>query len=281
MGSSARRVYGAAEQEAIVAREAFAGSAFLLARMTEWLAAVVATRGRLIESDELWATGANLQEENGSAVEALLDLVLRVKLSAVVRGQGGLDALDAALERFPLSDMDPVERPYLEVAEAFALVGDPAAASALVDEFERTTPANFQRGLRYDYHRVLGEIARAEGRFDDAIAEFRQSASRPQELMPMIGLARTFDAAGQADSAGVHYRRFLEQPHWLGVFPHMLHLANALVRLAELEEEAGDLEAAALLYAEFVELWEDADPELQPRVEAAQQRLEEIIAERG
>ena len=45
--------------------------------------------------------------------------------------------------------------------------------------------------------------------------------------------------------------------------------------------EAGDLENAAVYYARFVELWADADAELQPRVEAARTRLEEIIRERG
>ena len=99
----------------------------------------------------------------------------------------------------------------------------------------------------------------------------------------MINLARAFDAAGQRDSALVHYRRFLGQPHWLALFEggHTWYLAESLERLAELEDEAGNLEAAAPLYAEFVSLWEDADPELQPRVDAARQRLEEIVAERG
>jgi hypothetical protein len=31
----------------------------------------------------------------------------------------------------------------------------------------------------------------------------------------------------------------------------------------------------------FVELWANADEELQPRVQAAQARLEEIVRERG
>lgn len=98
----------------------------------------------------------------------------------------------------------------------------------------------------------------------------------------MVSLARAFDAAGQADSAIVHYRRFLAQPHWLALFPtHTWYLAASLERLAQLEDEAGDPEAAATLYAEFVSLWEDADPELRPRVEAARRRLQAILAERG
>ncbi len=51
--------------------------------------------------------------------------------------------------------------------------------------------------------------------------------------------------------------------------------------LGRLYDEKGDLENAALHYAQFVELWEDADPELQPRVVAARARLEDIVRERG
>ena len=54
-----------------------------------------------------------------------------------------------------------------------------------------------------------------------------------------------------------------------------------LERLGQLYDEQGDLENAAKYYAQFVELWAEADPELQPRVEAAQKRLDEIFAQRG
>jgi len=46
-------------------------------------------------------------------------------------------------------------------------------------------------------------------------------------------------------------------------------------------DERGDWEKAAEYYARFVELWKGADAELQPRVEVAQKRLDEIFAERG
>ena len=52
-------------------------------------------------------------------------------------------------------------------------------------------------------------------------------------------------------------------------------------RLGQLYDETGDLDSAALYYARFVELWADADPELQPRVRAAQARLDEIVRQRG
>ena len=52
-------------------------------------------------------------------------------------------------------------------------------------------------------------------------------------------------------------------------------------RRSTVDDEKGDLENAAKYYAQFVELWAEADPELQPRVQAANRRLEEIVTERG
>jgi hypothetical protein len=50
-------------------------------------------------------------------------------------------------------------------------------------------------------------------------------------------------------------------------------------RLGSLYLEAGDTVAAARHLSEFIELWQDADPELQPRVEAARGLLAELAAE--
>ena len=58
-------------------------------------------------------------------------------------------------------------------------------------------------------------------------------------------------------------------------------LGVTLARLGQLYDEQGDWERAAEYYAKLVELWHEADPELQPRVEAAQKRLDEIFAQRG
>jgi len=282
MALGARREYAPAEERVRRVRDEVAGSAFLLSATTQWLAAIVAVRGRFAEADGYWEQAAELFEESGSEVEALRALGTGVVADALARGKRGPGVLDAVRARYPLEEMDPVARPYLTVAGAYAVLGDPATARRLLEEFERTTPADHQRGFRYQAHGVRGEIALAEGRTEEAIAEFRKSASRPQEILPLVSLARAFDAAGQADSARVYYRRFLDSSHWLAMFPsHVWFLASSLERLAGLEEEAGDPEAAAPLYAEFISLWENADPELQPRVEQARRRLEAIVAERG
>lgn len=74
------------------------------------------------------------------------------------------------------------------------------------------------------------------------------------------------------------------EPYYVSVFHGTLGAplqAVAAERLARLYDDRGDLEKAAEYYAVFTEMWKDADPELQPRVEAARERLEEILAERG
>ena len=44
-------------------------------------------------------------------------------------------------------------------------------------------------------------------------------------------------------------------------------------RLGALYEERGNTERAIYYYGKLVELWKDADPELQPRVEAARRAI--------
>jgi tetratricopeptide (TPR) repeat protein len=281
MAFSAVREYERAETSMKSASDGLAGSPFLLAQTRQWAGAIAAVRGRLDEAAEGWEEAGSLMAADGSTVEALRNLVAIELMRRSAYPESDAVGLDDALAAYPLTDWDPVVRPYLDVAEAYASLGRPDRARALLEEFEASTPENFRHGLRAQMHAVMGEIAMAEGRPEAAISEFRQSAPRPQELEPMVRLARAFDAAGEADSARVHYERFLSSPHWLSVFPHARFLAGAFERAAELEYEAGDLRKAAGYLAEFVNLWVDADVALQPRVRAAQARLQEIIDEMG
>ena len=77
------------------------------------------------------------------------------------------------------------------------------------------------------------------------------------------------------------FERYVETPHAYRLFFDVAWLAGAYERLGQMYDARADLEKASEYYAKFVELWAEADPELQPRVQAAQRRLEEIVAERG
>jgi tetratricopeptide (TPR) repeat protein len=72
-----------------------------------------------------------------------------------------------------------------------------------------------------------------------------------------------------------------EAVNWLNTMWGRQYLPTAYLELGRAYEALGEMDQAVAAYAEFVEAWATADPELQPRVEAARTRLEEIVRERG
>jgi hypothetical protein len=78
------------------------------------------------------------------------------------------------------------------------------------------------------------------------------------------------------------YRRAVETPNVIGHFmadPDAL--APSYKRLGELYEAKGDRKHAAEYYGHFVELWKDADPELQPGIKEVRARLARLAQEPG
>ena len=72
-----------------------------------------------------------------------------------------------------------------------------------------------------------------------------------------------------------NYERYISTPvegRWLGP-RDPFNLAVSYRRLGELYEQKHDVPKAVANYSKFVELWKNADPELQPRVQAARQAL--------
>src|SRR5438067_10053237 len=95
----------------------------------------------------------------------------------------------------------------------------------------------------------------------------------PCAICAYVSLGYAFDRAGVRDSAIGMYERYVETPFSARWTRDRWHLAGVLKRLGELYEARGDRERAARHYTRFVELWRDADPELQPQVSAVRQRL--------
>ncbi len=83
------------------------------------------------------------------------------------------------------------------------------------------------------------------------------------------------------DSVIVAHERYVEMPFLDRMYWDEALLAGTYERLGELYELRDDLQNAAKYYAMFVDLWAEADEELQPRVRAAQARLEDILARIG
>jgi tetratricopeptide (TPR) repeat protein len=201
---------------------------------------------------------------------------------AGVRGspEEALARLEAALERSPLHNLELAERPYGGLAVAFAGVGRTDRARQLLAEAERELDEGLLRQAAGGLHRGAGYVALAEGRANDAVTEFRLSdAELGCEICALHGLGTAYRLAGEPDSAIAVFERFVNTPYASRVIWDAVWLANVYIHLGELYEERGDQDSAINYYNEFVELWKDADPELQPRVQDVRQRIARMAGE--
>ena len=101
-----------------------------------------------------------------------------------------------------------------------------------------------------------------------------------RSLSKRFAIGNAFDLSAKPDSAITYYETFLalkvpESPagQLYGVATHK--------RLGELYEAKGDRAKAESHYVRFIELWKDADPELQPRVHEVRERLVRLRRQQG
>jgi len=187
----------------------------------------------------------------------------------------------------PRAAAPPKDRPYSFVATLYAWAGQPGRARDILARYA----AEYSEGAKAPAARAgmdgnLGEIALAEGKYDEALKRFHAAdvgedgAPQGCEDCAYFNYARVFDRAGLKDSALVYYQRYLAiSPARRG--QDWLSLAQTERRLGELYDERKDREQAITHYAAFVDLWKNADPELQPAVATVKTRLAELAAKEG
>ena len=139
-----------------------------------------------------------------------------------------------------------------------------------------------------DWQVARGEVAFAEGRPVEALEAFRLSVqpdSGSVETMASgrnsVRLARAFDRAGMSDSAIARFESFVAERDAFSYYSVPLLLPLSLRRLGELYEAKGDMANALKYYQEFVKLWQNADPELQPQVTEIRGRVARLLAAEG
>jgi tetratricopeptide (TPR) repeat protein len=272
--------YETAEQHVLDLRDAQRASPLMQRWASFNLAQLAEVRGRLREAERHILEAMAAAEAEGdvavyvaSAVRvAFHDLWFRRQPETAVQ------RVEDALARYALETIEPAERPYGLLATFYALAGRPARARAYLQEYDAaiedgkilTNPEDVGDASR-------GILALAEGRVDDAISELRAIDVGPCTICVLPVLGQAYDQAGVTDSVVAVYERYITTP-WLGRLDagDWFALAAIYERLGGLYELSGDAEKATLYYGRFVELWEDADPDLQPRVEAARRAIERL-----
>lgn len=264
-------------------REDWIGSLFWRGALAHDLATFAATRGHMAAAEELKRDELQtyeLRDLPGEYLEAVtgvawLDLFVRDDRDRALARVG------EALAGHPLAEIAPLDRPYLELAQLYAASGRPERARELIAEYEVEVPANARRGLEPFELRARGLADVAEGRVAEGLEQIRRSDFGQCQMCAEALAAAATRQIDDPDLEIEALEAWVESPDLFRVYFDASLLGPALERLGRLYDERGEAEKAAEYYARLVELWADADEELQPRVRAAQTRLEEIVRTRG
>jgi tetratricopeptide (TPR) repeat protein len=186
-----------------------------------------------------------------------------------------------ALAQFPIESLSPGDRPWEGLLFTAYAMHDGAAA--------RTYEAALEKDLQYTTNATLGGykeslravVALADNRPKDAIPLL--NAAYKADVGPEISgplRAQAFDLANEPDSAIADFEKYTDTIDGL-VWTRRFFYAGSFKRLGELYEAKGNTAKAIENYSKFIDLWKDADPELQPSVKQARARLEELKKKGG
>ena len=248
------------------------------------MAVLEATRGRFAESETRRQRATRISDEqgwNGTYLQRATWASWGYLMAKKDPG-GASRILDEALKRHPIETLADGEAPVLPLANLVAALGREEAAEDLLERHGQSEAAFATGGWEVALAITTeAQLAVHRGDFDAAI-EMLEGMERT--VCPVCGYlfaGEAADLAGLSREAIGYYERYVGRPWWARTVIDGWALGTVLERLGELHDEQGDLENAAVYYAQFVDLWSEADPDVQPRVETARARLQEIVRERG
>ena len=247
-------------------------------------AMVLLRDGRVRESMQAFERSLESQRRRGATGTQRVALAGRAWIQAGIFGDSARAAalLDSALKVDPWENSAPRDRNYF----LYALAASESHRLDLVKQalarLRRDDPGQplYLGGPAMPL--LEGLELRGEGKFADAIAAFRRGDVPRLSMYPTALVASTFDMAGQKDSAMAYYEQLLNSTQlteWM--ITDSRYGQTARRRLGELYEERGEFDKAYDRYAEFVRLWKNADPELQPAVATVRARMARLETRRA
>jgi tetratricopeptide (TPR) repeat protein len=257
------------------------GSPFWEGTLASNLGWTSAIQGRLREADARMVTALEAMEQRGVLAGWLTQTIDwaadRLQLGGDPRVSAAMVA--DALAKTSFSDLPLPDRPYESLVRYYALAGDAPSARQYYEAMVAEGFPELGRGLERARGRSAAWLALVEGDFDEAVRE-ASAVDRDAACEPCMSalLSIVYDRAGQPDSAVAYYHNVVTN-RWGFAAVESGVLAGAYQRLGELYEAAGDRDKAIENYDAFVELWNEADPELQPRVADIRARIARLVGE--
>ena len=210
--------------------------------------------------------------------------VSRAELSAMRDGLVALDpeavprVEDPAVFIDAHYDLHPLLRMYL-IALVSARMGDVEGAARSAGEIGqqkfptgyKSLAADLASSVRAQVQRIQGKPAEALQTLEPLLALTKNPLESPfvSEAYERFTRAELLDELGRDPEALKWFDHLAESSVFEFVYLPMAHL-----RSAEIRSRMGDAKNAAASYEAFLDLWVNCDPELQPMVVLARQKLE-------
>ncbi len=244
-----------------------------------WMAALSTgshdmARGRWREGLAHMEESADISELDGRPPEAVgRRLFAHVMLRVRVTGDTAAAATQLTRLAQAFESLEGPDRPWDDFVEAHLVVGDVAGARAAYERWAEEVPEEARpEGYAGARTRARARLLRAEGEPAAAARELeglrRESRCR---VCVRRTLAETYVDLGRTREAIELLRQ--EQESYSDLTLHALTRVLATRDLGALYEAAGDTAAALEQHRALVEAWGDGDPELQPSVRHARERI--------
>ncbi|MGD2217719.1 MAG: tetratricopeptide repeat protein [Gemmatimonadales bacterium] len=240
------------------------------------------TEGTLAYAD----TAVELGVTAGARVAAYLALI---DLEFAMLAAGAPERALPLLEKIREVALD--EQEYLPsnlglgaLASGYALAGDLSRAREYLVRLDAIAGSGAVASIGTEVQ-VRGIIALQEGRVDDAIEDLNRGRARAVGLLRReagLLLADAYAAAAQAERAAALYDSLTSsyRLNFTNIGMYGPARPTAHERAARAYLAVGDTTRAVAHLTEFARLWEDADPELSPRVESALRLLAQLSRDR-
>ncbi|MBI3504282.1 MAG: protein kinase [Proteobacteria bacterium] len=190
---------------------------------------------------------------------------------------GARATLQRALKQVPIESIGAGDRPWQALLAVAAVTRDAPAARTYATALERDLSASRWTVIVGTREAARGLAAMADNRPKDAAALFATAYKGDvgrEDTGPWR--AQALDLMNQPDSAIAEFERYVAAGPNYQLGTQRDFLAGSYKRLGELYDAKGNSAKALENYEKFVDLWKDADPELQPKVKAARARIEEL-----
>jgi tetratricopeptide (TPR) repeat protein/tRNA A-37 threonylcarbamoyl transferase component Bud32 len=285
--SAARGDFDRAEQIAREIEPRITGSRSGMIQQRGFMSNLALARGRVREGLRLRTEMRERQQEAGTPALARLNLGLdSVVATAVVLEDfsGARSMLDRVLRRAPIDSVPYLDRDYGYYLTVAMLARDTGRAREFHAE-SRKAWESLGKLLDRPTWEALDDAAlmMTVGRYEEALSAVDRATRLPNDRQDFAQVRRflVLDRLQQVDSAIAAGERYLVSSEPFR-FQHDAHFRGGMLqRLGEMYEAKGAVDEALTHYGAFVELWKNADAELQPRVRDVRGRIERLQRRRG